>query len=81
MARGQTRESVKMAFDTLKANKLRSGLTILGIVIGVTTVITISSVINGLNNRVADWVNSHGYKHHLGLPSCPSSASNPPPSS
>ena len=37
MAKGQTRESVKMALDTLRANKLRSGLTILGIVIGVTT--------------------------------------------
>jgi putative ABC transport system permease protein len=60
MAQGQTRESVKMALDTLRANKLRSGLTILGIVIGVTTVITISSVINGLNNRVADWVSSLG---------------------
>jgi putative ABC transport system permease protein len=60
MAQGQTRESVKMALDTLRKNKLRSGLTILGIVIGVTTVITISSVINGLNNRVADWVDSLG---------------------
>jgi len=60
MAQGQTRESVKMAIDTLKANKLRSGLTVLGIVIGVTTVIAISSVINGLNNRVADWVSSLG---------------------
>jgi len=60
MAQGQTRESVKMALDTLRTNKLRSGLTVLGIVIGVTTVITISSVINGLNNRVADFVNSLG---------------------
>jgi len=60
MAQGQTRESVKMAVDTLRANKLRSALTILGIVIGVTTVITISSVINGLNNRVSDWVSSLG---------------------
>jgi len=60
MAQGQTRESVKMALDTLRTNKLRSGLTILGIVIGVTTVITISSVINGLNNRVADFANSLG---------------------
>ena len=60
MAQGQTRESVKMALDTLRANKLRSGLSILGIVIGVTTVIVISSVINGLNNRVADFADSFG---------------------
>src|ERR1700739_3174881 len=60
MAQGQTREAIKMALDTLRVNKLRSGLTILGIVIGVTTVITISSVINGLNNRVSDWVSSMG---------------------
>ncbi len=56
MAKGQTRESVKMALRTLRTNKLRSGLTILGIVIGVSTVITISSVINGVNNRVNDFV-------------------------
>jgi putative ABC transport system permease protein len=60
MAQGQTRESVKMALDTLRTNKMRSGLTILGIVIGVTTVITISSVINGVNNRVSDFVSSLG---------------------
>jgi putative ABC transport system permease protein len=60
MARGQTRESVKLALDTLQNNKLRSGLTILGIVIGVTTVITISSVINGLNRRVSDYITSMG---------------------
>ena len=60
MAQGQTRESIKMALDTLRKNKLRSGLTILGIVIGVTTVIVISSVINGVNNRVTDFANSMG---------------------
>jgi len=60
MAKGQTRESVSMALDTLRANKLRSGLTILGIVIGVTSVIAISSVINGVNNRVSDFVSSLG---------------------
>jgi putative ABC transport system permease protein len=60
MAQGQTRESVKMAIQTLRANKLRSGLTILGIVIGVMTVITISSIISGLNNNVESWVDSLG---------------------
>src|SRR6478752_7322734 len=60
VVKGQTRESIKLALDTVRSNKLRSGLTILGIVIGVTTVITISSVITGLNNRVSDWVTSMG---------------------
>jgi putative ABC transport system permease protein len=60
MSQGQTRESVKMALDTLRANKLRSALTILGIVIGVTTVIVISSFINGLNNQVAGFADSLG---------------------
>ena len=55
-----TQETVKMALDTLRANKLRSGLTILGIVIGVTTVILISSVINGLNANIANMVESLG---------------------
>jgi putative ABC transport system permease protein len=60
MAKGQSRESVRMALETLRVNKLRSGLTILGIVIGVTSVIAISSVINGINNRVDDFVSSLG---------------------
>ncbi|MGD0481213.1 MAG: ABC transporter permease [Terracidiphilus sp.] len=57
---GQSRESVKMALDTLRKNKMRSGLTVLGILIGIATVILISSAINGLNSNIGQWVNSLG---------------------
>ena len=56
----EAKETVTMALATLWANKLRSGLTILGIVIGVMTVIIISSVISGLNGRVSGLVESLG---------------------
>ena len=60
MTAADSREAVRMAFDTLRTNKLRSGLTILGIVIGVATVITIPSIISGLNNNVQAWVSTLG---------------------
>ena len=49
-----------MALDTLRTNKMRSGLTILGIVIGVATVISFSSVVNGINIRVSSFIDSLG---------------------
>jgi putative ABC transport system permease protein len=54
------RESVRLALDTLRRNKMRSGLTILGISIGISTVILISSAINGLNSNISRFVSALG---------------------
>ncbi len=43
----------KVAYDALLANKLRSGLTLLGVVIGVTSVMTIISALEGMQGAIA----------------------------
>ncbi len=57
---GAVREAVTLALDAIWRNKLRSSLTMLGIVIAVATVIIISSVINGLNSNVVSAVEDIG---------------------
>src|SRR5580704_15893983 len=53
-------EIVQMASDTIRGNKLRSGLTVLGIVIGVAVVIGVSSIGRGLDDNVRELVASIG---------------------
>ena len=53
-------EIVQMATDTIRGNKLRSSLTVLGIVIGVAMVISVSSIGRGLDDNVRDLVASIG---------------------
>jgi putative ABC transport system permease protein len=53
-------EGIKIAFDALRSYKLRSTLTTLGIVIGVTTVITIVALVQGLNRYVTNQISSIG---------------------
>jgi putative ABC transport system permease protein len=53
-------EAVRMALDTVRTNKLRSGLTVLAIVIGISTIILVSSVISGLNKNVQDSISEMG---------------------
>src|SRR5712691_91305 len=53
-------EIVHMATDTIRSNKLRSALTVLGIVIGVAVVIGVSSIGRGLDDNVRELVASMG---------------------
>ncbi len=53
-------EGIKIAFEALRSYKMRSLLTTLGIVIGVTTVITIVALVQGLNKAFANQISAIG---------------------
>lgn len=53
-------ENLKMAMDTLWSNKLRSFLTVIGVVIGVWTVMAIASIISGIDYAVTSQIESFG---------------------
>src|SRR5271154_4034086 len=57
---GEFKESLSLALDVVVRNPMRSFPTVLGIMIGVTTIITIGAVINGLNSNVLGQVESLG---------------------
>src|SRR4030081_1975153 len=60
LVKGELGEGLNMAVDTIRSNKLRSSLTVLGIVIGVAVVIGISSIVRGLNDNVSQVITSLG---------------------
>ena len=62
-------EIIRMAFDSLRAHKFRSFLTVLGIVIGVAVVIVVSSLLTGVRQSIVQVVEEFGtnniYACHL----------------
>jgi putative ABC transport system permease protein len=60
MTRHEVLENLSVAFDTIRSRKVRSALTILGVVIGVTTVIAVASIIDGLNGEIKSRVERLG---------------------
>src|ERR1700730_6700100 len=63
------RETLVMAFESVRAHKFRSFLTVLGIVIGVMTAITIASILTGLRQNIVAMIEEYGtnniYAFHL----------------
>ncbi len=53
-------ETLGMALDSVRTHKFRSGLTVLGIVIGITTVVTVSSLLTGLRKGIVDFFQEFG---------------------
>jgi hypothetical protein len=52
--RGLLGEIIVMALDTLRLNKLRSALTVLGVVIGITAIVGMTSLIRGFDQSLRD---------------------------
>ena len=60
LLRSDIYENLKMALATLRTNKLRSALTVVGVVIGVWTVMAIASIISGIDLAVTKEIESFG---------------------
>jgi putative ABC transport system permease protein len=57
---GLVKEVVTMAFDTVRSNKMRSGLTVLGVVIGITSIVGMTALIRGFDQSVREMMSAIG---------------------
>jgi putative ABC transport system permease protein len=53
-------EVIAMAFDTVRTNKMRSGLTVLGVVIGITSIVGMTAMIRGFDQSIRDSIGAIG---------------------
>src|SRR5712692_1572051 len=60
MTRAEWKESLSVALATIASQKMRAFLTMLGVVIGVASVISVAAVIHGLNQHITDKVREIG---------------------
>jgi putative ABC transport system permease protein len=54
------KEVVSMAFETVRTNKMRSGLTVLGVVIGITSIVGMTAIIRGFDQSLRDMIRAIG---------------------
>ena len=59
---GLLSEIVVMSLDTLRTSKMRSALTVLGVVIGVTSIVGMTSLIRGFDSSLRDSIAALGPK-------------------
>jgi len=57
---GLALDTLRMAFDNLRAHRTRSGLTVFGVVIGVLVVVVVSSILTGMRRNVIQAVEEYG---------------------
>ena len=56
----EIKDAIKMALNSLKGAKFRSALTILGVMIGVSSVIALASIVNGLDGAFNQEIDNIG---------------------
>ncbi len=61
-------EGVRIAFEALRANKLRASLTILGVSIGVAVVVAMASVITGIRSSITESFSAAGPRNFVVMP-------------
>ncbi|MGH9476592.1 MAG: ABC transporter permease [Terriglobales bacterium] len=54
------KENLVLAYDTVRAHKMRSALTILGVFVGTVTLMAIGSILTGMNRTIVDQIESFG---------------------
>jgi putative ABC transport system permease protein len=57
---GLVKEVVVMALDTVRVNKMRSGLTVLGVVIGITSIVGMTALLRGFDQSLRDLLSQIG---------------------
>ena len=60
MNKGLLKEVGRMALETVRTNKLRSGLTVLGVVIGITSIVGMTSLLRGFDESLRDTIRQLG---------------------
>ena len=53
-------QNLAIAIDTLRAGKIRSALTILGVVIGVATVMAMAAIVSGIREQIVHTIEIAG---------------------
>src|SRR6185437_14486619 len=73
-------ENIAIAIDTLRVSKLRSGLTILGVVIGVATVMAMAAIVQGVRQQIVHTIEIAGpTTFYVTRSATPVNPGNPPP--
>ena len=61
-------ENLKQALDTLRAHKMRSALTVFGVVLGVSVIMLVSALITGFDEQIQENIKQYRRRHRFRFP-------------